>query len=167
METSTTVLTLRLDNASFAHFNALRQEWYPPALNRIPAHLSLFHVLPADYESRAKLTTVASSTQRFTAQVSELRSLGRGVAFVIASDTLQALHRQLANAFADVLVPQDRQGFRPHIVVQNKVTPEEARKTLERLRSDFVPREIECLGLDWWDYLGGPWKLRETFPFAV
>ncbi len=99
-------------------------------------------------------------------QVDGLRSLGRGVAYTLSSPNLLRLHAQLAVAFADVLIPQDRQRFQPHVVVQNKVDPQAAKTTLESLSLGFEPWEAKALGLLWWEYLGGPWKLLERFPFA-
>ena len=44
------ILTLALDDLSFARFDALRREHFPPTLNRIPAHVTLFHHLPGEEE---------------------------------------------------------------------------------------------------------------------
>ena len=41
------VLTLELDGASFGRLNELRRRHYPPERNMVPAHLTLFHQLPA------------------------------------------------------------------------------------------------------------------------
>jgi hypothetical protein len=50
-----TILTLQLDPTAQAHFEALRQQHFPPALNHIPAHLTLFHQLPDSDETLALL----------------------------------------------------------------------------------------------------------------
>ena len=163
--TATTILTVRMDAASQSWFEGQRREHYPAKLNRIAAHLTLFHTLPQTGDERAALSDAAAQTSQFQMQVSGLRSLGRGVAYVLQSTELAALHHRLAVSFEKHLTQQDRQGFRPHVVVQNKVTAEPARLLLTRLQTGFVPRMVTAQGLDWWEYLGGPWRLLEYFPF--
>ena len=163
----TTILTLRMNAEAQAHFDQLRKEHYPPHLNRIAAHLTLFHALPDGEDIAAVLRDATLASVAFSMRVSSLMNLGRGVAYAIASPELLALHAQLANAFASHLIPQDRQRFRPHIVVQNKATGDQARALRARLTLGFAPWDVQAEGLDWWDYLGGPWKLRETFHFAA
>ncbi len=162
----TTLVTLALDAAAQARFEALRQQHYPAALNRIPAHLSLFHKLPGDDETGNTLRQIAGLTPAFTLQVNGVRSLGRGVAYTLASPELATLHAELARRFDAHLIPQDRQRFQPHIVVQNKATPVEARELLATLQASFQPSTVPATGLLWWEYLGGPWRLLETFDFA-
>ena len=161
-----TIVTLALDPDSQAHFQALRQQYFPPALNRIAAHLTLFHVLPATQEVQAVLQQEASALRPFTLEVSSVRPLGRGVAYFLESPTLKALQRRLAQSFEDHLSPQDRQGFRPHIVVQNKVDPAEARTLHAVLSAGFKRWQVHAEALEWWNYLGGPWELRERLGFA-
>ncbi len=162
----TTIVTLALDEASQAHFDALRRQHYPANLNRIAAHLTLFHALPDTEDIRTSLLSAASPSQPFAIQVSGLMTLGRGVAYALESPELMSLHRQLASEFEPHLIPQDKQRFRPHIVVQNKASGPEAKSLLAELSSDFKPHAVEAQGLDWWDYLNGPWQLRERFSFA-
>ena len=162
----TTVLTLQLDPSSQARFDALRQRHFPPERNQIPAHLTLFHTLPDAPEIADDLAAAAAGCRPFPLAVTGLRSLGKGVAYTLASAALQSLHSHLAARFADDLTPQDCQRLQPHIVVQNKVTPEAARTLLAKLQSTFHPFEAQATGLDLWQYLGGPWNHLTTFPFA-
>jgi hypothetical protein len=83
---------------------------------------------------------------------------GRGVAYRLASPALEQLHGQLATAFSTWLTPQDRAPFRPHITIQNKADPADARVLLERLQLEFEPFDIVAGGLLVWRYLGGPWE---------
>jgi 2'-5' RNA ligase len=161
------VLTLALDDASQQRFEVERRRYFPPALNRIPAHLTLFHTLPEEDHTNAALRSLAVRTTIFSVHVSEVRSIGRGVAFAVQSPELLTLHRSLRAAFEQVLSVQDRQGFRPHVVAQNKVTPEVARETLKAFHAEFVPWESQGVGLDLWRYLGGPWEHLERFPFIL
>lgn len=129
----TDILTLRLDEASQKSFDAQRKTYFPPERNLIAAHLTLFHTLPPSDRVRQ---AIASGSQQppFRLQVSGLRSLGRGVAYVLASDRLLCLHADLARQFREYLSPEDRQPFQPHAVVQNKVASEAAKTLLQHLR---------------------------------
>ena len=162
----TDVLTLRLDPASQAHFEAMRQRHFPPERNQIPAHLTLFHTLPQTPEITACLAA-AAQIPPFELQVTGLRSLGRGVAYTLASPALEALHRKLSDAFAVHLTAQDRQKFQPHIVIQNKATAERARALLAELKASFRPFTVHAEALDLWHYLNGPWQHERTFPFEA
>ncbi len=160
------VLTLALDEAAQSRFEAERQMYFPPERNQIPAHLTLFHALPESDGTVSLLSDVAAEQHAFDLQVRELRSLGRGVAYFLDAPQAVVLHRRLSGMFADHLSAQDRQGFRPHVVVQNKVTSHVARETLAALQASFAPWTAEAIGLDLWRYLGGPWQHLRRFDFA-
>jgi len=160
------VLTLALDDASQQRFEGLRQRYFPPELNRIPAHLSLFHTLPESEQTTAALTVFAAGQQAFVMRVSQVRSLGKGVALFLESPEAKSLHRRLSEVFAEHLTAQDRQGFQPHVVAQNKVTPEQAKATLALLQAGFQPWTCEAIGLELWRYLGGPWLHLQRFAFT-
>lgn len=154
------ILTLGFDPASFQRLNALRQAYFPAALNFIPAHLTLFHHLPGRLGDRvtAEVARAAADCPAFEVEVWGLRKLGRGVALTIDSPDLQALRGRLAHAFSDLLTPQDRQGFRPHVTIQNKVDPKIANALFDRLSADFQPWKARAEALLLWHYRGGPWE---------
>ncbi|MFT8245264.1 2'-5' RNA ligase family protein [Roseomonas sp. BN140053] len=161
------ILTLRMDTNSFARLDALRRAHFPPERNHLSAHLTLFHALPGDAEAEvaANLGTLCAGTAPMPLRVAGLRSLGRGVAFVVEGAALPKLRGMLADAWHGWLTPQDRQGFRPHVTVQNKVDPAEARALLAALESGFTPWEMRGEGLLLWRYRGGPWEAAGEFPF--
>ena len=163
----TDLVTLALDPESQRHFEQLRRQHFPPERNLIPAHLTLFHTVPREPWVADALREAAAAEPAFSLMVTGVRSLGRGVAYTLRSPELDRLHRQLAGRFAGILTPQDRQPFRPHIVVQNKVTPEAARTLLGQLENGFAPWQVRAAGLDLWHYLGGPWQMAEHVPFAA
>lgn len=162
------IVTLRLDAASSRLLDRLRREYFPPERNFLAAHVTLFHHLPHSESTgaRAELAQVATGELPFAVTVEGVRPLGRGVACSLASADLQRVHAALARRFADWLTPQDRQPFRPHATVQNKVTPEAAHALLAELRSGFSPWSAQALGLELWAYRGGPWEALDFFPFA-
>ncbi|WP_420393642.1 2'-5' RNA ligase family protein [Acuticoccus sp.] len=161
------ILTLQLDEASAAFFERQRQAHFPLAINRIPAHLTLFHKLPGEEADRV-LAEVAQATRRpaFPVAVEALMPLGRGVAYRLASPTLGAVRSDLARRFERWLTGQDRERFRPHVTVQNKVTPERAKATLAELERSFHPFTATAEGLQLWHYRGGPWSPLAAIAFA-
>jgi 2'-5' RNA ligase superfamily len=162
------ILTLGLDPAAFARLDAARRAHFPPARNLIPAHLTLFHALPGEQEPAiaAVLEAEAAAVPSIGLRVAGLRFLGRGVAYSVESAPLAALRARLAARFAPWLDAQDRQGWRPHVTVQNKVAPEVARATLRALEAGFAPWAARSESLLLWRYLGGPWEAVGEFRFA-
>lgn len=162
------IVTLAIDATAQRHFDELRRTWFPAGRTVIGAHITLFHALPGAREPQV-LQTLAAAAQRppFDLEVLAPMSLGRGVAYRLASAELGAIHANLASHFADGLTPQDAQPFRPHITVQNKVSAETARATLEVLRAGFVPHPVRATGLVLWRYLDGPWEPVRRLDFAA
>ena len=161
------ILTLQLDERAFAVFDEQRRRYFPPERNFIPAHLTLFHALPGEHLDKIQqdLEGCALNRKPFSLDVTGVRSLGRGVAYALASPDLAELRRHLALRWNDWLKPQDRQNHNPHVTVQNKVDPTQARALLEDLADGFQPFEVTGMGLDLWWYRGGPWEKVRTFSF--
>jgi hypothetical protein len=157
------IVTLKFDAATFNRLDALRRAHFPAHLNVIPAHLSLFHKLDGDLEA---VLRVAARRPRIPLRFTGYRPMGRGVCLKVESLELMALRRDLAVTFADQLTAQDRQGFGPHVTIQNKVAPETARALLASLTADFEPFEGVGEGLLLWRYLNGPWALEAEFGFS-
>ena len=158
------IVTLGLHPDDQARFEALRQRHFPPALNQIPAHLTLFHHLPADQPVAGSLSMAATQLPPFPVAVTGLRSLGRGVAFTLEATPLLRLRAGLAQFWGDHLTPQDRQGWRPHITIQNKSSPDEARTLLSTMQSAFTPFTVRAEALLLWRYRGGPWEAVASVP---
>ncbi len=160
------LLTLQLTEPAQSVFQALRTRHFPAPRNLVPAHVSLFHALPG--AGRAEIVRALHALQASPPAilVEPPRALGRGVAFPLASPALLALRARLAESWSAWLTRQDRERFRPHVTVQNKVTPELARETLERLQQGFVPWPTEGTALLLWRYLGGPWEAMERIELA-
>ena len=158
------ILTLTLDEAAQARFDALRAAHFPPERNHLAAHVTLFHALP-DVPAVRDHVRSAARRPAFPVRVTGLRSLGRGVAYVLEAPELTALRRELADGWEGLLTAQDRQRHAPHVTVQNKVTPEQARALLAELSAGFAPYDVTATGLASWRYLGGPWEHVETAAF--
>ncbi|MCO5948538.1 2'-5' RNA ligase family protein [Mucilaginibacter flavidus] len=154
---------MRLDAASQAFFDKQRARYFPPRLNLLSAHLTLFHQLPDQISTFEVLENLQQSL--FNLEVTGLINLGAGVAYKIESPALLALYKLLSRHFNTDLIPQDRQGFRPHVVIMNKETPGKAKNLLNELSQHFEPFTITATGLDLWVYLDGPWAYRRGFDF--
>jgi 2'-5' RNA ligase len=159
------ILTLALDAAAEAFFDQLRQQHFPPERNFLKAHLTLFHHLPPQEPTIADAIEAAGRQPPFPLAVTSVVMIGRGVAFKLESTTLQQLHRNLQQQWMSELLPQDKQGFWPHVTVQNKVTPQAARALHQQLQSTFTPFAVQATGLRLWRYLGGPWEPVNTYWF--
>jgi 2'-5' RNA ligase len=163
------IVTAALDEGAFAWFEDLRQSHFPRSRNQVPAHLTLFHALPG-LEEPLITETLKAACQSLRPLRLDVRGpwfIGRGVAYRLASRELEQLRSALAEIFSPWLTPQDRAPFRPHITIQNKAHPADARLLLERLQLEFEPFEIVTEGLQLWRYLGGPWQAIERFPFIA
>ncbi|RDC63398.1 2'-5' RNA ligase family protein [Adhaeribacter pallidiroseus] len=160
------ILTLQIQEPAFTYFNDLRKQYFPAQLNYLDAHITLFHHLPATDVITRVLEQVAAQHAVFPVEVTGLLKLGRGVAFQLQSKELVQLQEYLQQQWQAWLIPQDRQKFRPHITVQNKVSPAEALLVYEKLRSTFQGFNITGLGLSLWEYLGGPWQKIKDYAFS-
>ena len=160
------ILTLAIDADNHSYFNALRKQHFPAEINYLDSHLTLFHNLPPDQPGAMTATVdLIESFPAFTLEVIGLMNLGKGVAFKIASSQLADLHVRLQNIWKPWLTRQDMQTLRPHITVQNKVDPAEARQLLQSLSKDFVPFTCKASGVDSFEYMNGPWKFKFHTPF--
>lgn len=157
------ILTLRLDEVSQAFFNAQRKLYFPAERNYLEAHLTLFHHLPKEAEVFGFLKTL--SVPEFDFKITGLRNLGAGIAYRMESPELLALRATIAAKFFSHLIPQDKQGYRPHITIMNKTTPEYALELLAKLSVGFQEFTVKAVGLDLWSYLGGPWRHESTMQF--
>lgn len=159
------ILTLTIDKEAFLFFNTLRQENFPASRNFINAHITLFHALPNNKSIVSDVKDVCYRQKPFILTVKEPASIGKGVAFKIESNELLQLHKSLQIRWQDFLTQQDRQKLWPHITVQNKVAVQKAQELLNKLKDTFTPMLVPATGLQLWEYLNGPWKLVEDFPF--
>ncbi|NML04556.1 2'-5' RNA ligase family protein [Sphingomonas sp. G-3-2-10] len=162
------IVTALFGRQDQAWFDALRREHFPPDRNFLAAHLTLFHHLPPSVaeELKHRLSQETRGIRAPRARVTGLMSLGRGIAYRIEVPELDAVRERLTEAFAGLLMPQDAGRWRPHVTVQNKVSPSLAAAVMKALSRDFVPREVEIAGLASWHYRGGPWESHSRHMFA-
>ena len=126
----------------------------------------MFHALPPSAIDEAKRQLAAQARGLPPrATIAGLMDLGGGVAFRIVSDDLDAIRDELAEHFHGLLGAQDAAGWRPHVTIQNKVKPSEARTLLHKIEREFHPRPLGIAALSLHRYLGGPWETLARYPF--
>jgi 2'-5' RNA ligase superfamily len=160
----TYILTAEMDAASFAWLDALRRTHFPPERNFLPAHISMFHLISPEQAARLHALTLPPSPLaiRFDGPL----LLGFGVAIGVQSGELKQLRTVAMTAMGGEFSGQDRQPWRPHVTIQNKVSAQAARDLDRQMRDGFVERAGTVTGLLLWAYLGGPWRLAERLPFG-
>lgn len=160
------IVTLLLDHSSASFFDMQRQKHFPPALNYLKAHLTLFHHLPStEQKVKDDLQRWAQQTKAFELAIAAVVSIGKGVAYKTESTTLMQLHKKMQKEWRPWLTPQDGQKLWPHVTVQNKVSPTVARETLQLLQKDFQPFNAQATGFNLWHYEGGPWRFAGEYRF--
>jgi 2'-5' RNA ligase len=159
------VVTLALDAAAQQRFDAERARLFPAGRSAIGAHVTMFHALPGELEEQARIDLVHEAGPPFPVGVAGVLPLGRGAAYALAAPELVRRHRALQQRWWEHLGPQDRHGFRPHITVQNTVTPAEARATVAVLRRAFRPYEAQAAAFVLWRHDDGPWTELARIPF--
>ena len=166
--TAPIIVTALFAGPDAAFFDDLRARHFPPERNHLKAHLTMFHHLAPSLEREVKqrLARATNGIRAPDARIAGLISLGGGVAYRIESAGLEDIRAELAAAFASLLTPQDRAGWRPHVTVQNKVAPAVAKALQADLARDFRPRAARIAGLAAWWYRGGPWEPLSRHMFA-
>jgi hypothetical protein len=153
------IVTAALGSEDFAWLDGQRRAHFPPERNILSAHLTMFHALPPSAEAEAgRVLAREAAAPPPRATVAGLMNLGRGVAYRIVSEELEAVRRSVAEQFHGFLTAQDSQGWRPHVTIQNKAEPAAAKALLRELEGTFQPKPLKIAGLELHRYLGGPWE---------
>lgn len=162
------IITAQMGKADQAWADALRAAHFPPERNFLQAHITLFRHLPPAYlpEIKARLAALAREFSSPPAMLSEVMSLGRGVAFRVDCPDLLVMRDELAEGFTGLLTPQDQARLRLHITVQNKVEPAVAKALYAELAASFQPRPLAITGLSAYHYRGGPWEPIQSWAFS-
>jgi hypothetical protein len=162
------ILSAVLDPPVQQRLDALRRAHFPREGNHLDAHVTLFHHLPgAEEDAVAAAVEQAVRRPAPAVDVTGLRSLGRGVAVVLASPELGGIRADLARIWGPLLTAQDRTKRDLHVTVQNKVTPQAARALLAELTAGFAPERTRAVALALWRYRGGPWEPVARFAFEA
>ncbi len=142
------IVTATFGDGDNGWLQELRRAHYPPERNRVPAHLARAAAAPPP-----------------AAAVAGIIDLGEGTALRVESAVLEAIRADLVEAFHGLLTPQDLAPWQPHVTIQNKVAPREARALQQRLRLDLTPRPLAIRALAAWRYRDGPWEALRSYSF--
>ena len=165
--TAPLILTAQLPTDLFSWATQLRAENYPPELNHLKAHVTLFHALPhfVEGELREVLGRIVARTPPVPASLDGVMNLGRGTALRLTSPAMLDLRDEIAERFTGLLTDQDCHRIRLHITVQNKVSPAEAKALQARLELQVTPQQFAFRGFELHRYLGGPWEALGKWTF--
>jgi hypothetical protein len=152
------ILTIWMEESAQQHFNGLRSLYFPPERNHLDAHLTLFHALPDERYIVREVIEAAQMQNIFEIEAESIVSIGKGTAVKTAAPELMSLHRTLQAKWSVLLTDQDKQKLWPHVTIQNKVMPDEAKKLQDMLGAIFQPFHFTACGVQLWRYLGGPWQ---------
>jgi 2'-5' RNA ligase superfamily len=166
--TAPIIVTALIGEPDFTWLDDLRRKHFPPERNHLRAHLTMFYHLPPSCQDELKqlLRDEARGNDPST-RLPGLINLGSGVAFRVDSPDLEDIRARIAARFAPMLMPQDRNPWRAHITVQNKVKAHEASALLDQLATDFKPKPLKLTGLAAWLYRGGPWEPMASYAFGT
>lgn len=169
------VLTLLTDVAHHKRMTALRERFFPKHLNKLGAHLTLFHALPGsrlDDHILPTIQDVVAHTASFKVHAVKPFRLKRGMAISVAKNhgsvQAQELHDALQKPWLDAgfLSEQDRGACRIHYTVMNKVEDDaKVAKALSELENEFRGDWGVAEGLGLWRYHKGYWNWEKRFDF--
>jgi hypothetical protein len=80
------------------------------------------------------------------------------VALRVDSPGLAEIREQLEQEFRGLLTAQDMGRWTPHVTIQDKAEPREAKKLLRQMRENFEPRPLAIAGVQLVRYLDGEWQ---------
>jgi 2'-5' RNA ligase len=154
------ILTILLEPRVQFRVEALRRAHYPAALNRVPAHITLFHQLPGrELDAvRRRLKALCGQLPPPGIAFTGVALRDTGVAFKLRAPDLADFRAELADGWDTLLIAQDRAGFQPHLTIQNKVSAGEAKAAWRALSAAFEPFSTTGPAVALWRYCDGPWE---------
>ncbi len=160
------IVTAHAAPGDMAYFDQMRRKHFPPHRNFLNAHITLFHHLPGRVfgEASSLAQEVVAQTQPFTRKF-----LASGIWAVASPSRSGALNwKPCAPTFSKPLARGPAAGSTEVQTAYH--CPEQGGEgvrgySLRALRAGLEPRHITILGIDLWDYLGGPWGHRAFLPF--
>lgn len=173
------VLTIKTDDVHHRTTTELRDRYFPKKLNKLDAHLTLFHALP---ESKLESTIIPAIEHLvkehalFRFYASRPLRMTRGIAITVpqtrGGEQIQSIRQSLLKPWREegFLSAQDAGSARPHYTIMNKVDNEEdVAKAFEEVRrnEDWKGHWGMAEGLALFRYDRGFWKPEKTFLFTA
>lgn len=159
------IITVKIDEHSQEYFNTQRKLYFPKHLNFMDAHITLFHKLPSNEIIIDKTLERLSYRKSFSIDITEIKNIGTGVAYMVDAPCLMQIHKEMQDAFTTMLIGKDKMKLCPHITVQNNVTAHKADVLQKFLCETFIPFSVTAVGFSSWFYLQGPWEKKSDHLF--
>ncbi|KAI6818797.1 hypothetical protein KC332_g10017 [Hortaea werneckii] len=173
------VLTLLTDKPHHDRMTAFRKQYFPKHLNKLEAHLTLFHALPGSKLDSTVIPTILSVAQRtapFKLRANKVMRMKRGLGIALAktqgADQTKEVHAQLRDAWLQDgqrwLSEQDRGGLgHVHYTIMNKVDDvEDVERAQEEVEKSFKGDVGVAEGLVLFRYDRGFWRWERKFEFG-
>ena len=156
---------------------ALRKKYFPKHLNKLAAHLTLFHALPGSKLESSIVPTleeVANKTAPFPIRASDPFRLRKGFAVSISEHEGRKKGKQIHKLLQDAwmterfLSDQDAGGCRLHYTLMNKVDDEiTVNRAYQELSEQWKGDSGMVEGLALWEYDRGFWRWQRKFGFEA
>lgn len=169
------VLTLLTDKEHHAKMTKLRDQYFPKKINKLAAHLTLFHALPGSKLEDAIIPTLektAAETSEFRIHAATPFRMKKGIAISIpkheGAQQCQDIHKRLQSEWLPqkFLSEQDAGGCRVHYTICNKVDDEAVvDQYFQEVRRSFKGGWGQVIGLGLWRYARGFWRWERGFDF--
>lgn len=161
------VLTLNTDAEHHKRVTDLRTKYFPPNLNKLSAHITLFRALPGSKLPMIQeaIQDVVQQYHPFFVSTGAPFMLAHGVGLVVRADPAQEIFQALKERWISFLSKQDH-SFRPHYTIQNKVEDRSiVEKTSDEIRGTFTGSRGTANGLTLHLYYKGYWAPKQFYPF--
>jgi hypothetical protein len=160
------LITAELPIDVHAWADGLRNRFYPPERKRLGAHVTLFHGLPGSAEGEVRrLLGRFAGARAPEAWLVGLMDLESGTALALDSPGIVALHADLGERLHGLIQQKDSHPLRPHITVQNKVSPAEARALQAVLAADLPDLRFRFRSLALSHWRDDLWQMAQLYPF--
>ncbi|KXS98767.1 hypothetical protein AC578_9032 [Pseudocercospora eumusae] len=168
-------LTILTDKPLHKRMTELRKKYFPQNINKVAAHLTLFHALPGSKLECHIIPTiqeVTRQTSRFRVEATELFRLKKGFAVSVSEKSggrqSKQVHRALQAPWKQegFLSQQDAGGCRVHYTLMNKVDDElEIQNAYDEVAGAWEGDSGMAEGLALWKYDRGFWRWYRAFNF--
>lgn len=185
-EEAVCVLTFIVSSSLHKAMTNLRQRYFPSGLNKLDAHVTLFHALPVsklESDIYPALKEIAANSSPYQIMPGGVFALGkRGFAVRLAHGNVRAqyskqVYEKLQEKWQMFLSRQDMAAPSFHWTLMNKVTqPEKVQEAMDETTAwldghatVLDPKPVQTgfvEGLCLWRYDDGRWKDPERFVFA-
>lgn len=169
------VLTLHTDKAHHETMTRMRKQYFPPKLNHLEAHITMFHALPGSRLVDAiepTLRDLCATTAPFDLAAVKPFRLSKGIAIAVPDNAggseAKQLHASLRDAWKPFLSAQDDSKLAAHYTIMNKVhEEEEVQRAFEEVRKEWQPCQGRALGMSLFLYKRGKWIHSRDYDFAL